>query len=192
VVLADFEHRLRAVEWARYGQGGFGASVAEMILGLISKDDVERQKSCSQLEDCLLPQGVLDEVSYHAIPFLVELIKEGVAPGCVYELLVPMTIAAQPDAYDEGIEIAGEAKSLTEACRRRIAGGLDFYLRDLQNRNLAKDPRLAALSTACRIRERRSEWLPIIRRVYGTEDDAEMRSAIWEWLSDETQESGDC
>ncbi|WP_437710023.1 hypothetical protein WMF45_35615 [Sorangium sp. So ce448] len=184
----DFERRVRAVEWYRYEHDCCSAFIPDVIIGLISGDDVRRQESCDRLEDCLLPQGVLVEASYHAIPFLVELIREGMAPGCVYELLVLMTIAAQSDAYDEGIRVNGNLRSLTESSRGRIADGLGSYCRDLQNRNLSKDRRLAALSIVCRLRERRDEWLPLIRRVYDAEQDPEMRREMLYWLSDVEQE----
>lgn len=186
--MTDFERRVRAVAWHRYEHDCCGASIPDGIVGLTSVDDVKRRESCDRLEDCLLPQGVLIEASYHAIPFLVELIRDDMAPECVYEMLVLMTIAAQPDAVDEGIRVNGDLRSLTESSRNRIADGLGSYFRDLQNRGLSKDRRLAALSIVCRLRERRDEWLPLVRRVVDAEEDPEMRREMLDWLSDVEQE----
>ncbi len=173
-----------SVAWARELPGGSGAAIAESILGLLSADETERNNSYFTLENYLLPQGVLDEASYHALPFLLKLVRDRVALGYIYELLVYMTISAQPGAHDKGIQINGEAQSLTSACLARIVDGLDLYLRDLQDRELPKDCRFGALSIMCRLCEHRTTWLPVVQQVYETEQDPELRSDIGEWLSD--------
>jgi hypothetical protein len=186
VIVNDFKTRVGSVEWGKFDRCHTG-SVAANIVNLLSDDPMIKETHLRQLERNLLPQDVLCEAAYYAIPFLLELLQDERARGSVYEILPLLAICSQPEAYDARFAPDGEEQSLTRACRASLEAGVSYYVRDVQDRSLPNSCRLNALSTVCRLRDRKNDWFPAIRRAFDTESDPEMRQAIEEWLSEDVK-----
>ena len=172
---ADFERRLIAVDWSAYQRVGFG-SIPNTVLGLLRAKPSERPSWRDRLELCLLPQATLVGGTSFAVPFLLELLRERVASGEIYSVLVLVVICTEDDRSGE----------LGENCRERIRSGLDVYLRDLADVGLRIGVRSLALDLTCRLKEQRLTWEPVVRAVYKSEPSSAMRAEIREWLDDET------
>jgi hypothetical protein len=180
--LSDFDSRVAAVEWQRYRQGQGSGSIPLLLTGLTSEDQAVREESVSELEWFLLPRNVLAEATYYAIPFLIEIISEKQSRAEAYGLLTLIGICAQPGSYDEEIRIGENLESLASACRRQLATGISFYLRDAQDASLPTALRSEALGALCRLPEARQAWLPLLQTGASTEKDPELRQQMAEWL----------
>ncbi len=172
------ETRLRAVDWSRYQQGILRRDIPDCFLGMFSRFAADGERSRSWLEEKILPQGVLVEAAYYAIPFLVEMIREAQSLETVYDLLLPVTMCAQPDAHDEGIVLEETRCSLTRACRERIATGIPYYLRDLRDADLPRSCRTNALLVLGGLPDWSESWPAELRSIREHETDPELRNEI--------------
>src|SRR3954469_7327973 len=116
----DFERRLLVVNWSAHERPGFG-SIPKTILGLLRATLGERSIWRDRLELCLLPQATLGDGAPHALPFLLEALRERVAAEEIYSVVVLVLLCTEDERSGD----------LGKRCRERIRSSLNVYLRDL-------------------------------------------------------------
>jgi len=126
---------------------------------------------------------MLSESAYYVIPFLIELACTKLCGDVVYDLLLSILACTDPDTNEEQIAVGGVTVSLRQACRQRVAEGMDCYLDTVQEQSLSLVCRTSAISVVCSLLECQDRWLPVLSRIVQTDPNMNVRRAIEDWLS---------
>lgn len=168
---ADFEKRLLAVEWSAY-EKPLDGSIPHAILGLMRSRPEEWPQWQASLEACLLPQASFSDGILHAIPFLMELVREGRGQPPIYwlfSIVLDCTEEAEGDAW------------LSE-CRALVKEGLSVYLRDLADSGLPASVRCSAVLVISSLPELRGIWESTVLAVLEAERSTEVGKEIRRWF----------
>ena len=165
---SDFENRLSAVAWS---EDLYSDSVPKTLLKLIRSRPDDRAKGVADLESCLLRQSSLGVNTARAIPFLLEMVTEGIAALEVYTVLTYAVLCSEALASDAEF-----------VCRAAIRRGLEVYLRDVEDVGLPSEVRAEAASVLARLGEDRALWEPVLLKVYNQDPLSTLGVEIREWL----------
>lgn len=126
------------INWARLTQAtGNSEHVPSAIKGIISNDEKEQEASYWKLDNHVVLQGDLYQAAFYVIPFLLEILAATIQSGrrYVYDLLFEIANGFAPK--EVSCDYDGVTLTLTEGCKRAVAGGLNLYLEEVSNNNSA-------------------------------------------------------
>lgn len=183
--LAQLKARLKAIDWTDYRGGVLGESIPWAMVALVSKRDEAQGNVRQYLEQALLPSYGLAEVTYYALPFLLELAAKFRRNIALYSLLGTIATCARSgeDACDEEIDLDGKCCSLSGKCREKLAAELPLFLSVIQDPECPRSCRSDALWIVNVLSEWRAEWLPVLAGAYEHERDPEIRKELAEVLA---------
>jgi hypothetical protein len=127
---------MEKISWANLKQAhGSSEHVPAAIKGLISDDEKEQEASYWKLDNHIVLQGDLYQAAFYVIPFLLEILAANIRNGrsYVYDLLFEIANGFAPEEVP--CDYDGVTLTLTEGCKRAVAGGLNLYLEEISDNN---------------------------------------------------------
>ncbi len=171
---------LESIPWDQLRQApGDAHQVPEALRGLMSKSMDTCNASYWKLDNHVVVQSDLYESAFYVVPFLLEILN---SPEClrrdlVYNLLyeigngyAPITILCQDDT--------GSVLPLQQACRERIAGGIETYLKEVEEPN--SKVRTNALELLASLKEYGKTFLPRLELLWLREVDNQFKQELKE------------
>jgi len=173
---------LESIPWDQLKQAHGGAHhVPEALRGLMSKSMDTCNTSYWKLDNHVVVQSDLYESAFYVVPFLLEILNspECVRRDLVYNLLyeigngyAPTTILCQDDT--------GSFLSLQEACRERVAGGIEIYLKEVEELN--SEARTNALELLASLKEYGKIFLPRLEILFLREVNNQFKQELKETI----------
>jgi hypothetical protein len=203
--------QLDAVPWAQVSDAyGPASDVPTQIRALAASDPAQRNTAFGQLFTNIWHQGTVYEASIHALPFLIDLLRNKLVPdpdrdslamliACIITghgyweahqaitLTNPFTKRPVPKPEDLEEKIAKEQQIVAEV-RRRGAEAVDLLLPYLQNSHA--DIRVTVAESFGHYPDRNDVLVPALHAALEAEKDEDARVAIKSSLERLTQDAG--
>jgi hypothetical protein len=167
--MEEIRKRIEAIAWANLPtSSGDGAGVGKALAGLLSAEAPARVRAAKKIACQVVLQFDLFEAAVSVVPILVEIVKTKV-PGRTeaYPLLFDIANGFAPP------EVKCGTVPLTEACRKAVLAGQEFYLRDLGDPDTAV--KLTALDLLELFPEARQATAKRLREVVSSEKNADIK-----------------
>lgn len=174
---------LDKVNWAKLSQAqGTSEHVPDALKSLISDDDKEQEASYWKLDNHVVLQGDLYEAAFYVIPFLLEILATAIRNGrsYVYDLLFEIANGFAPEEIS--CDYDGKTLTLTEACKRAVAGGKGLYLKEVSDSN--SDFRENALDLIISLEEYAVDIVPMLKEIRDKETDSEFKAMLEEAIAE--------
>jgi hypothetical protein len=172
----DFiETELERVDWECANGAGSSRRFSDAIRKIARTGEASRGVQFV-IEDHILPHSEICELTYYAIPILLELLAARCGVESLYDLMVSIAAGSEPGPYSD--ELLLGVLPLAKLCRARLAEGGELFFDDAANSELPAAIRDNAIFVLATVPELKERYLHRLRRLAGNETDATVRRSL--------------
>jgi hypothetical protein len=165
--MEEIRKRIEATAWGATSSGD-GPGLAKALLGLLAAEAPVRERAARKIAYQVVLHLDLYEAAVSVSAILVEMVKAKTpGRGEAYGLLLEIATGFAPP------EVKCDNVPLTEACRKAVLAGQEFYLRDLGDADNAV--KLAALDVLEVFPDARQAIVKRLREVLPSEKNADTK-----------------